>query len=203
MAQFYDRAMQRVEQSCLANWRRELLSNLKGNVLEVGCGTGVNLTYYPDSVNKLVLTDPEPHMLKVLKEKNGKLKRNYQTKTCSADALEFPENSFDAVVSTLVLCSVGSVHSSLCEIRRVLKPEAKLLFIEHVMDKDHSTVMKWQKRIQPFWSCISGNCHLARDTETSISHAGFTFESIEKSPFIDAPFFVSPIIKGIAISTKQ
>ncbi len=203
MAKLYDKAMRNVEKSCLAAWRQDLFANLSGNVLEIGCGTGVNLSYYPDSVSMLTLTDSESHMLKILESKAVEdLKKNFTTKVCSADALDFPDNSFDAVVSTLVLCSVNSVTGSLNEIRRVLKPDAKFYFIEHTINDDPH-IVKWQRRIQPLWGRLTGNCHLDRDTRNSLLQTGFTFESIEKTAFVNVPKIISPVIKGVAKNNKN
>lgn len=203
MAKFYDASMKNMEEACMSNWREELLSDISGDVLEIGSGTGINLSYYPRSVNKLTLSEPDPHMLNILTDNiDSVMKEKYTTTDYPADALDFPDNSFDAVVSTLVLCSVDSVSKSLSEIRRVLKPKAKLYFIEHVIAKDTPHLIKWQKLFQPFWVFMCGNCHLTRDTETSIAGAGFKFQSIERVKSLGSPPIVSPTIKGIAINGK-
>jgi ubiquinone/menaquinone biosynthesis C-methylase UbiE len=124
----------------------------------------------------------------------------FRAEAFSADSLNFPDNSFDAVVSTLVLCSVDSPERTLNEIRRILRPEGKLYFIEHVLAKDFPHLIKWQRFFQPFWVNACGNCHLTRDTESNISRAGFTFKMIEKINSIGGPPIVSPTIKGIAIN---
>jgi ubiquinone/menaquinone biosynthesis C-methylase UbiE len=202
MARFYDASMRKMEDACLSVWRSDLLSEAHGDVLEIGSGTGVNLSYYPKSINSLVLTEPEPHMLHLLRSKisegyGGK----YRAEGLAANRLEFPDNSFDSVVSTLVLCSVDSPAAALGEIKRVLKPGGKLYFIEHVIANETPRLIKWQKFFQPFWICMCGNCHLTRDTETNITHAGFTFHKIERINSSGGPPIVSPTIKGIAIST--
>ena len=201
MAKIYDSSMRKMEKACLSAWRSDLLSEAHGDVLEIGSGTGVNLSYYPESVNSLVLTEPEPHMLDLLRSKisegyDGK----YRAESFAADGLEFPDNSFDSVVSTLVLCSVDSPEAALGEIKRVLKPGGKLFFIEHVIAKEIPRLIKWQKFFQPFWVCMCGNCHLTRDTEMYISNAGFTFHKIERINSSGGPPIVSPTIKGVAIS---
>ena len=199
MARFYDIFMKEMESTCLSVWRSDLLSEICGDVLEVGSGTGVNLSYYPKSISSLVLTEPDPHMLMLLRRKinerhDGKIK----AEDFAADSLDFPDNSFDSVVSTLVLCSVKSPEDTLREIKRVLKPGGKLYFIEHVLAADLPYLIKWQKFFQPFWIYMCGNCHLTRDTETYISHAGFSFDKIERLNSSGGPPIVSPTIKGIA-----
>jgi ubiquinone/menaquinone biosynthesis C-methylase UbiE len=201
MAKFYDASMKKMEQSCLAAWRRELLSNLSGSVLEVGSGTGVNLSFYPNSIESLVLTEPEPNMLAILNNSiNEKFSGECRAEAFSADALHFPDNTFDSVVSTLVLCSVDSPEDTLKEIKRVLKPGGKLYFIEHVIATETPHLIKWQKIFQPFWKSMCGNCHLTRDAEQYISQAGFSFDTIKRLMSTGGLPIVSPTIKGIAIS---
>jgi len=199
IAKFYDASMKKMEAACLSRWRSELLANVSGDVLEIGSGTGANLPYYPESVNRLVLSEPEPHMLVLLRQNISKTRGNNCTaKRSSADQLDFPDNSFDSVVSTLVMCSVASSEATLGEIKRVLKPGGKFYFIEHVLAKDAPHLIKWQKLVQPFWIYMCGNCHTTRDTEQHISDAGFRFEIIDKVRASGAPSIVSPTIKGVA-----
>ena len=96
-------------------------------------------------------------------------------------------------------CSVDSPEATLKEIKRVLKPEGKLYFIEHVLAADKPQLIKWQKFFQPFWKHMCGNCHLTRDTESNIINAGFSFEKIDRLHSTGGPPIVSPIIKGNAI----
>jgi ubiquinone/menaquinone biosynthesis C-methylase UbiE len=202
MARFYDASMRKMEESCLSAWRSDLLSETHGDVLEIGSGTGVNLPYYPKSINSLVLTEPEPYMLTLLRNRiSNEYDESFKTERFTANALEFPDNSFDSVVSTLVLCSVDSPEAALGEIKRVLKPGGRLYFIEHVFAKETPHLIKWQKFFQPFWIHMCGNCHLTRDTEMYISHAGFTFNRIERLNSSGGPPIVSPTIKGIASNT--
>jgi ubiquinone/menaquinone biosynthesis C-methylase UbiE len=203
MARFYDASMGKIEQACLNSWRSELLSGIAGNVLEVGSGTGVNTRHYPASVKKLLLTEPDPDMLAILRNNVKSFQDvEIEVESFSADNILAPDNSFDAAVSTLVLCSVDAPISALNEIRRVLKPGGKLYFIEHVVAKSNPGLIKWQKFFQPFWKFMCGNCHLTRDTEQEILKAGFSLDSIERVKSTGGPPVVSPTIKGIALSLK-
>lgn len=199
MAKYYDASMKKMERACLSRWRSELLSDINGDVLEIGSGTGANLPYYPQSIHRLVLSEPESHMRDLLRQHINQTPGGKCTaESSSADKLSFPDNSFDSVVSTLVLCSVDSPDTALHEIKRVLKPGGKLYFIEHVLAKDAPHLIKWQRLVQPLWRYMCGNCHTARDTERHISDAGFTFETLEKLHASGAPSLVSPTIKGVA-----
>ncbi|RDH82498.1 MAG: hypothetical protein DIZ80_09435 [endosymbiont of Galathealinum brachiosum] len=199
MAKFYDSSMKKIEEQSFSKWRRELLSGIKGDVLEIGSGTGINLSHYPGSISSLVLTEPDAHMHKLLKKAVIDSGRNdIKTNDSSASQLNFQDGEFDAVVSTLVLCSVESPEQALKEIKRVLKPDGKLYFLEHVVASDAPGLIKWQRFFQPFWKSMCGNCHLTRDTEAEINNVGFKFELIERVNSIGGPPIVTPTIKGVA-----
>ncbi len=201
MAKFYDAFMKKMEESCLASWRSNLLTEVQGDILEIGSGTGINLIHYPRSFAKLIMTEPDPYMLELLKKNIEKQANEKVTaEQQPADNLNFPDNTFDAVVSTLVLCSVDSPDEVLHEIKRILKPGGKLFFIEHVVAVNRPKLIKWQKIFQPFWIFMCGNCHLTRDTEKYISNAGFTFDQIDRVNSLGGPSIVSPTIKGTARS---
>lgn len=201
MAKFYDASMVAMEKACLSTWRSDLLSRAKGNVLEIGSGTGANLQYYSETVENLELTEPDPHMLAILQNNLTKYPGKIRAEAYSADKLLYPDNSFDTVVSTLVLCSVHSPEETLREIRRVLKPGGLFIFLEHVIASDTPKLIRWQKLFQPFWIFMCGNCHLTRDTEALISDAGFRFDEIERLRSSGGPPIVSPTIKGAAINS--
>jgi ubiquinone/menaquinone biosynthesis C-methylase UbiE len=199
MATVYDAAMKKIEAACFSAWRAELLCDLGGDILEIGSGTGINLGYYPRNVKRLLLTEPDPHMRARLtektQEKNG---WDIHISEVPAHELRVPSGSIDHVVSTLVLCSVASPENTLSEIARVLKPGGKLHFMEHVVAKDRPAIRRWQKLLQPAWKCISGNCHLARDTEQHIIDSGLSIASIDRSYSTGGPVIVSPTIRGVA-----
>jgi len=202
-AKVYDPVLRKTEEACLARWREELLAPVEGSVLEIGAGTGRNLDHYPRHLlradgmtERLVLTDPDVHML-------ARLRRRPEAATAeiaraSSDALPFPAESFDAVVSTLVLCSVADVDRTLAEVRRVLRPGGALVFLEHVAAEEGSRRLRWQRRLDPVWSRIAGGCHLTRQTDVAIERAGFTFETLTKESMRKAPPFVRPTVRGIA-----
>src|SRR5262245_32904918 len=120
MAAVYDRFMKVSEEACLAKWRADLLSGLSGEVLEVGAGTGTTLSLYPKGVTRLVLAEPDPHMRAKLRAKPRPA--GVEVSDATLDALPFPDRTFDAVVCSLVLCSVRDQNAALAEIARVLKP---------------------------------------------------------------------------------
>jgi ubiquinone/menaquinone biosynthesis C-methylase UbiE len=198
IACLYDTVMQRAEEACLAEWRRELLTPLTGEILEVGAGTGVNLPYYTQSVARLTLTEPDRYMRSQLTPKLAAASQNIPIFPAPAEQLPFPDNTFDAVVATLVFCSVSVPDQSLREIHRVLVPGGRLAIIEHVRADDDGRLFRWQRRIEPIWKRCAGNCHLARDTLAAIDKAGFNSADIRRDTMRGAFALVAPVIRGIA-----
>jgi ubiquinone/menaquinone biosynthesis C-methylase UbiE len=199
MAAVYDRFMRGSEEACLAQWRAELLRDLSGAVLEVGAGTGVTLPHYPKSIARLVLCEPDAHMRRKLQRKvDAQALRNIEISDASLDSLPFKAGEFDAVVCSLVLCSVPEQPAALAEIARVLKPGGRLVFLEHIAADGRPERLKWQRRIEPVWKHLMGNCHLTRRTEAAIAAAGFKFDRIQRESIRKALPIVRPSIRGIA-----
>jgi len=198
IAKSYDWAMSSTEKRCLQSWRKELLAQARGNILEIGAGTGVNLPHYPDEAEKITLSEPDPQMRHRLQQRVDTLQQQRFTITpWGADTIEMPDASFDTIVSTLVLCSVPDLKSSLSEIYRLLKPNGILLFLEHIIS-DQPVTRTWQHRIEPLWGFCAGDCHLTRDTATAICTAGLQIEQLIEAPMTGAPSFVRRTIRGRA-----
>lgn len=201
MAALYDRTMKATEEACLEEWRIGLVSDLEGEVLEVGAGTGLNLPFYPTSVTRLVLSEPDRHMRQKLAEKAAQSAVRVEVSDATLETLPMEGESFDAVVSTLVLCSVPELEKALTEIRRVLRPGGKFVFLEHVAAEDRPRRLKWQHRAEPFWKWFAGNCHLTRRTEAAIVAAGFELDEITRESMRKAMPVVRPTIRGVAVKT--
>jgi ubiquinone/menaquinone biosynthesis C-methylase UbiE len=186
----------------LAPRRRALLAHARGQVLELGAGTGFNVEHYPDAVEELVLTDPSAAMLSRATRRAlqaGPPARAVQT---PAERLPFDDGSFDTVVATLVLCSVDDQDRVLAEIRRVLRPEGLFLFIEHVRSADTRRA-RWQDRLERPWGVIACGCHPNRATLASIEAAGFELEALESDELEHALPIVRPLITGRAAAQRQ
>lgn len=200
MAKYYDRIMHDAEEKGLGEWRGALLKTLQGDVLELGAGTGANLAFYPDNLNHLYLLEPSVHMRKHLKTRL----ENYaglplEILSDNAETISLADASVDAVVSTLVLCSVTNLDKALSEIYRVLKPGGHFYFIEHVAATNNPNRYKWQRRLDFIWKYLASGCRVTRDTETAIKRAGFQIESIERQSIRGVPPIVRPSIRGIAV----
>jgi ubiquinone/menaquinone biosynthesis C-methylase UbiE len=201
MAAVYDRLMRVSEEACLGKWRVELLRDLSGEVLEVGAGTGSTLGLYPKAVTRLVMAEPDPHMRARLRAKDRPA--GVEVSDASLDKLPFQNQSFDAVVCSLVLCSVSDQRIALTEIARVLKPGGRLVFLEHVAADGKPDRLKWQGRIEPVWKHLMGNCHLTRRTEAAIVAAGLEIEKIQRESIRKALPIVRPSIRGTARKRAQ
>ena len=191
--------MVKTEEACLKKWRLDLLRQVSGEVLEVGAGTGANIKLYSDNVTRLVLTEPDKHMRKILKDQVGnQYLKNVSVSNGTAEQIEADDESFDYVVSSLVCCSVTDLKACLSEIRRVLRPGGCLVFLEHVAAADGTSRRRWQNIINPVWKTFMGNCHLNRDTEQALVTEGFDIIQIERESMRKAPPVVRPTIRGIA-----
>jgi len=152
--------------------RVKVVPQATGKVLEIGAGSGLNLSYYnSDQVSHLTLLDPTPAMSK-LQESMDKSAISTEFIAASAESLPMEQDQYETVVATYTFCTIPDLTKSLSEIRRVLKPNGKLLFVEHGLAPDES-VRKVQRRIEPFWKPIAGGCHLTRDIPMLLSEAGF------------------------------
>lgn len=199
-AAIYDRMLGKTERAGLGEHRRALLAAATGDVLEIGGGTGANLEYYGDTVRSLTLVEPEKPMLKRLERHVEQRAPKSKVLRAPAEDLPFNDASFDVAVSTLVLCTVDDVPRALRELRRVLRPGGKLLFIEHVRSDDEK-LARTQDRMLPINVRIGHGCHPNRRTLDSIRDAGFEIARLERDTLKHTPKFIRPLIVGVA--TRQ
>lgn len=179
MAGFYDRHIlpRLIRCGCaseaFARRRAALIPRAAGEVIEVGCGGGLNFGFYdPARVAKVTGLDPSAPLLGMAEAAAGRARVPIAVQDGRAEALPFPDASFDTAVLTFTLCSVADPKRSLEELRRVLKPGGTLLFCEHGSAPE-ADVRRWQARVEPLWKAIAGGCHLTRPVGGSITAAGF------------------------------
>ena len=178
--------------------RRKLLAGARGRVLEIGAGTGANLAHYPPELDELVVTEPGAGMVRRVRERAAAAARAVTVVQASAEALPFEDASFDTVVSTLVLCSVGDQAQALGEIRRVLKPGGRLIFLEHVRSDDPGRA-RWQDRLERPWKAIGDGCCPNRATLAQIEASGFAVGEVERGDIPHTPPFLRPYVAGTAV----
>jgi ubiquinone/menaquinone biosynthesis C-methylase UbiE len=194
----YDSCLKSTEEAGLRETRREALSSAQGRTIDLGAGTGANLGLYPEAVGELVLAEPDPHMLKRLREKAQSAGSDAEVIEAGAEDLPFPDSSFDTAVFTLVLCTVPRPSAALAEAARVLRPGGRLLFVEHVRAEDEG-LARWQDRMLRPWRFIGDGCHCNRDTAAAIEASPLEIEDLERSEMPKAPPIVKPMISGSAV----
>ncbi|GHE49694.1 class I SAM-dependent methyltransferase [Streptomyces capitiformicae] len=182
-----------------ASHRDRLLAGLTGRVLEVGAGQGRNFPHYPDTVTEVVALEPDDTLRAVAEQTAASAPVRVTVDAGEAAELPGDAGEFDAVVASLVLCSVDDVPEVLAEMARVLRPGGELRFYEHVRSP-----RRWagwlEDAITPLWSRAAGGCHPNRDTEAAIRAAGFTITGINRFGFSPSAFMPNTLhILGTAV----
>lgn len=200
-ARVYDRVVAPMEEAGLRDWRRALLADLSGTVVELGAGTGANLGLYPATVERLVLTEPEPAMLSQLRARLGDVAPGIDVAVhrSSASSLPLGDGEADAVVSTLVLCSVADPEAVLAEVRRVLRPGGRLVLLEHVAADHRPSRLRWQRRADLVWPHVAAGCHLTRRTAEAVRAAGFEGDLVRESARKASPL-VRTMVRGSVVA---
>jgi ubiquinone/menaquinone biosynthesis C-methylase UbiE len=194
-AALYDTASKGSEAAGMREQREQLLASAEGATIEIGPGTGLNLEHYPEAVTRLVLAEPDRHMRRRLEQRAEALEASAEIVDASAEELPFSDATFDTAVVTFVLCSVRDPDAALAEIARVLKPNGRLLFLEHVRSADPK-IAKGQDRIRPLYNLVG--CNPNRNTLRGIEASVFTVESVTHGEVPKAPKSQRPMIVGIA-----
>jgi len=199
-ARNYERISARMEDAWLGAARGALLDSLHGTVVELGAGTGRNLEHYPEAVERLILTEPTPAMRDQLRQRVHRRLWPFAVEVvdATADRLPIPDDTADAVVSTLVLCSVPALAPAVAEVRRVLRPGGELRLIEHVAATgwEHRA----QRRLGPAWTWIEGSCHLDHDARAALADGGFHVSGLEQSAQAGMPPLLRTVLRGVAVA---
>jgi ubiquinone/menaquinone biosynthesis C-methylase UbiE len=161
-----------MRQRQLEKYRREVVAAATGRVLEVGVGSGLNFPLYGEQVEVVFGLDPSPRLLAMARRRAAAASVRADLLRGSAAAIPLADNTVDTVVMTWTLCSIPEPLVALCEMRRVLKPDGRLLFVEHGLSPEPK-VERWQHRLTPAWRHIAGGCHLDRKMDDLIRAAGF------------------------------
>lgn len=192
-AGMYMKAAARAERRGADEHRRQLLAGLRGTVVEVGAGHGLNFSYYPDTATRVIAIEPEATLRAEAQRAAADAPVPVEVRGGLADALPVEDGEADAVVTSLVLCSVPDQARALAEARRVLRPGGELRFYEHVIPtcQPRRALLQALDR-SGLWPAIAGGCHPARDTTAAIQEAGFDIERIDRIMF--APSRIEPRI---------
>ena len=158
-------------------YRRKVVPGVQGRVLEIGIGSGLNLPFYSDAVSAVVGLEPSPELLAMARKRAGKAPFATELVNAPAEDMPFESASFDTVLTTWTLCSIGEPLVALSEMRRVLKPVGRLVFVEHGLARSRG-VIAWQNRLNPLWRRFSGGCNLNREIDRLIEDGGFAIAEL-------------------------
>jgi SAM-dependent methyltransferase len=150
-----------------------------GDVLEVGVGSGLNIPIYGPEVRTLSALDPSPELLRMARRQAARARFPVKFMQQSAEAIELPDGSVDTVVTTWTLCTIPDPLQALREMRRVLRADGRLIFVEHGQ-APHAAVVQWQDRLTPLWRNIAGGCHLNRSIDRLLGLGGFEITELER-----------------------
>ncbi len=185
-------------QKAIAKLRAGVVPLAEGSVLEVGCGGGLNQRYYDaQRVTAFSGIDPSEELLDRARQAARERNCPIDIRAGTAENIPFPESEFDTVVCTYTLCSVADHAHAISEMRRVLKPGGRLLFLEHGRAPD-DTVATWQSRIEPIWKPLAGGCHLTRQVGAALRGAGMAVEPLGQGYLPKAPKIMGWMEWGIA-----
>jgi ubiquinone/menaquinone biosynthesis C-methylase UbiE len=179
--------------------RRRVCAGLKGDVVEIGFGSGLNVPFYPEDVTRVAAVEPSDLAWKLAGPRLRAATADVQRSGLDGQALPLPDHSVDAALSTWTLCTIPDVAAALREVRRVLKPGGTLHFVEHGLAPDEP-VRRWQRRLEPLQKRVFGGCHLTRPVVDLLTAAGFTITELDVFYEKGAPKFVAADSLGTALS---
>ena len=179
--------------------RRRVCEGLAGDVVEIGFGSGLNIPFYPAAVTRVDAVEPADLAWKLADKRVTTTSIPVQRSGLDGQSLPFADDSYDAALSTLTLCTIPDVAAALGELRRVLKPGGTLHFVEHGLAPDEG-VRRWQHRVEPIQKRLLGGCHLTRPIVDLLETAGFTITEVDVFYEKSAPKFEGAYSLGIALS---
>ncbi|HUF81972.1 MAG TPA: class I SAM-dependent methyltransferase [Burkholderiales bacterium] len=178
-------------------FRARLVPQARGVTLEVGVGSGLNLPFYGERVERLLAVDPSEELLRMARKRARGAAIPVELMAHSGEALPLADASVDTAVFTFALCTIPDPGKALREARRVLKPSGELLFAEHGLAPDEG-VRRWQRRLNPLWRRVAGGCNLDRRIDELIAAAGFRFAGLE-TEYAKGPRPMSYVYLGRAL----
>ena len=182
-----------------APMRRRVCAGLAGQVVEIGFGSGLNVPFYPPAVDRVAAVEPSGVGWRLAGERLSRTRVPVQRSGLDGQSLPFPDDSYDAALSTWTLCTIPDPAAALREVRRVLKPGGTLHFVEHGLAPDER-VRRWQHRLEPMQKRIFGGCHLTRPVVDLLTTAGFTITELDVFYEDGAPKFLAADSLGTAVS---
>lgn len=192
---FYDCLM---DKPFWAKYRQKQLESVDGEILEIGVGTGLNLPHYPEHVRKIVTVDPNPGMNRRLQRRIDQCGIEVDKRVLGSEQLPFDDSAFDCVVSTITLCSIPNVKQALAELFRVLKPDGRILFLEHGISPD-TRVANWQRRLNGLQRLFGDGCTLTLDVPNLLATQPFSTVEIDNFYMEETPKTHGYMSRGTAV----
>jgi len=177
--------------------RSRVCEGLEGDVVEIGFGSGLNVPFYPDRVDRVAAIEPSDVGWKLAEKRVAEATVAVERSGLDGQSLPFADNTFDAAISTWTLCTIPDVATALREVQRVIKPGGTLHFVEHGLAPDER-VRRWQRRMEPIQKRVFGGCHLTRPVVPLLTNAGFTITELDVFYEDGAPKFIGADSLGVA-----
>lgn len=201
---FYDRhIVPRVINLAMRNadllpYRRRMVSRAHGRVLEIGMGSGLNIPFYDSArVSEVIGLEPSTKLIDMAERLAEQSRLGISLVASTAEAMPIDHGSIDTIVMTWTLCSIADPAAALAQMRRVLKPDGQLLFVEHGL-APHEHIRKWQDRLTPIWRRLGGGCHLNRPMRTLIENGGFDIACLDTG-YLRRPSAMTFLYQGVAV----
>ena len=184
-------------QPAMTELRTRYVPQAEGDVLEIGIGSGLNLSHYSDNARSVTGLDPHKELTDIAKSRAAAARPDVEVLEISGEEIPADDGRFDSIVCTWTLCTIPNVYRALTEMHRVIKPGGRFYFVEHGLAPDAS-VRSWQRRIEPLWKIVGGGCHLTRKADDLIQEAGFILPEID-SGYQPGPRWAAFMTHGIAV----
>ena len=179
--------------------RERVCEGLEGDVVEIGFGSGLNVPFYPDSVNRVAAVEPADVGWKLAAKRIAASPVPIERAGLDGQRLPFADDRFDTALSTWTMCTIPDVAAALAEVRRVLRPGGTFHFLEHGLAPD-ADVARWQHRLEPVQKRVFGGCKLTREISKLVTDAGFTITEADVFYEEGAPKFLTADTLGVAVA---